>query len=444
MSKAKLDNADKREITAARRLEVELTLAGLKPFLKDSRWVGKTNRYATQSAKRVTNDYARNKLRPRNLAQYIAASSTLHTNDGWSYLGRSVASLLTGDAHRALHLAYYAELRAAMALLAGAGVGIFNRRHAVITAKNSIAKLRTREGTHVIAWLALQQWSRSPTSGALLARLISVEGLSLEDWFSTLGGATRLAPQARSWFRQWGMDLRFAMKDREARNESSYRPDGIPETLALNPADTLEFVRELWRVLEPRDTSHFEQIDRYILRLALETHYRSTTGQNPSPTDPNFRSLISSTVAAQNLPSQTESLLGKFLLRQVASQDSPIFQLASEKPGSPTDPFSILSRATLLLRAATGSCRDLLVRAGLRGTELSFWWNDLGVLRGLWERGNEPEERTDLWADIRDVILDLDDASPPQSFFELTRTLADNLHLTSSLERVAVWGLCPA
>jgi hypothetical protein len=444
MSKPTLDNADKPEITAARRPEVEVTLAGLKPFLKKSRWVGKTNRYATQSAKRVTSDYARNKLRPRNLAQYIAASATLHTNDGWSYLGRSIAALLAGDAHRALHLAYYAELRAAMALLAGAGVGVFNRRHAVITAKNSVAKLRTREGTHVIAWLALHQWSRSPTSGALLASLISVEGLSLEDWFSTLGGAARLAPQARSWFMQWGMDLRFAMKDREARNESSYRPDGVPETLALNPADTLDFVRELWRVLEPRETSSFEQIDRYILRLALETHYRSTTGQESSPSDPNFISLIRSTVASQNLPSQTENLLGKFLLRQVASQDSPVFQFASEKPGSATNPFSVLSRATLLLRAATGSCRDLLARAGLNGGELSFWWKELGVLRGLWEPGNEPDELTDLWADIRDFVLEPDDAPSPQSFFELARTLADSLHIASSYERVAVWGLCPA
>lgn len=443
MNTPSLNVADKPAVTGARRPAVELTLAGLKTFLKKSRWLGKTNRYVTKSSKRVSKDYSNNDLKQRNLAQYIAASATLHANDGWSYLSRAVGSLLAGDAHRSLHLAYYAELRAAMALLAGAGVGIFNTRHVVLTGENSVAKLQTRRGTHEIAWLALEEWSRSPNSGALLSQLITVEGLSLAEWFSPLGGSAKLAPQARSWFLQWGMDLRFAMKDRESRNQSSYRPDGLPETLTLDAAATVEFVRELWGVLEPRESSSFEQIDRQILRLALESQFRSVEGKGPSSSDPRFRSLIQSTVAAQGFSPKTASLMEEFLLREVAGEDSVVFRFSAERPGSTSDPFAMLSRAALLLRAATGSSRDLLSRAGLDSTTLQFWWAELGLLRGIWDPGNEPVDVTDLWADIRDFVIDTNGAPPPQSFGELSRHLANTLHLTSSFERVAIWGLCP-
>lgn len=119
-------------INALQRSQMELTTAGLKRFLKRSTWIGKTNHYAhnvvaqLQAALPITAEHK------RNLAQYIAASVALHSNDGWSYLGRSVACLLAGDTHRALHLAYYAELRAAMSLLASAGIGIFNNQHFIV------------------------------------------------------------------------------------------------------------------------------------------------------------------------------------------------------------------------------------------------------------------------------------------------------------------------
>jgi hypothetical protein len=443
MTKATLKTADKPRINSAQRQQVELTTAGLKRFLKKERWIGKTNRYATRPAKRVARDYAHNTFRQRNLAQFVAASATLHANDAWSYLGRAIASLIAGDGHRALHLGYYAELRAAMALLAADGIGIFNARHVVITGKDCTAKLQTKLGTHEVAWLALQQWSQSETSGPLLAKIIQVEGLSLEEWFAPLGGSTKIAAQARAWFLQWGMDLRFAMKDRTSRNESSYRPDGIPETLALDPAQTLDFVRELWRILEPRGPSSFEQVDRYVLRRAIESHFRGTQGKEPSHSDPKFAALVNSLVDAQSFSEHISVLLKKFLLRQAAAQDSRVFELSAQKPGSAADPYSILSRAALLLRAASGSCRDMLAGAGLSTMALEFWWKQVGVDRGLWQPGSEPDDLTDLWADIRDFVADADTAEAPKSFGELAKALGPNVTVSSSCERVGLWSLCP-
>ena len=54
--------------------------------------------------------------------EYVAASAPTHLIDGWSYLARAIDALLRGDAPAAVHLGYYAELRAAMSLLAGGGI----------------------------------------------------------------------------------------------------------------------------------------------------------------------------------------------------------------------------------------------------------------------------------------------------------------------------------
>lgn len=436
-------------INALQRSQMELTTAGLKRFLKRSTWIGKTNHYAhnvvaqLQAALPITAEHK------RNLAQYIAASVALHSNDGWSYLGRSVACLLAGDTHRALHLAYYAELRAAMSLLASAGIGIFNNQHFIVPVANTATKLRSGKGTHTIAWLALEEWSQHPASGALFAQLIRPEGRTLDDWFHAQGGAGTLAPQAKAWFMQWGMDLSLATKDRDARNESSYRPDGVPTTWELKAKDGLEFVRDMWSVLEPSATSSFEQIDRHILRLAMERYYRGQSGKVASNADPAFAALVETTVSAQNLPIATHSRLKSFLLRQSMANDPLIFQYSAAPVGVPqTDAFAVMSRAVLLLRVATGSAHALLNRAGFDATTLSFWWQKLGEARGLWKPGAPPASLSDLWADIEDGLQEIEEISAdnPATFDTINGVafgIFGRLNVLASHERVGLWGLCP-
>jgi hypothetical protein len=447
---AALSANDRAAINALLRSQMELTTAGLKPFLKRSTWIGKTNHYAQDVVGRLDAALPTTVERKRNLAQYIAASVALHSNDGWSYLGRSVACLLAGDTHRALHLAYYAELRAAMSLLAGAGIGIFRNKHFIVPTANTTAKLGSGQGTHPIAWLALEEWSLQPVSGSLFAQLIRPEGRSLDEWFHGQGGAGALAPQAKAWFMQWGMDLGLATKDRDARNESSYRPDGVPTTWELNAKDGLEFVRDMWNILEPSATSSFEQIDRHILRLAMERYYAGLSGRAASNTDPAFVALVKAIVSAQSLASATEDRLIDFLLRHSAPDDPLIFQYSVVRPGTPqTDAFAIMSRAVLLLRIATGSAHDLLYQAGFDAAALSFWWQKLGEARGLWKPGSPPAALADLWADIeaglREVeAIEGDDPATFETINGVAYGVFGGLNVLASHERVGLWGLCPA
>jgi hypothetical protein len=383
------------------------------------------------------------------LAQYISASIVLHALDGWSYLGRAIACLMAGDTHRGLHFAYYAELRAAMSLLASAGIGIFNRKHYIVPTENATTKLESSDGTHVLAWSALEYWAQLPASGTLFAKLVRPEGRTLDEWFQPHGGPTTLAPQAKAWFMQWGMDLKLATKDRDARNESSYRPDGIPHIWDVSARDALGFVRNTWMALEPSSTSSFDSIDRHILRLALESYYRGLTGKPATGTDPAFQVLIGTTLSAQGLAKSAEDRLRSFLLRQSAPNDPAIFPYSAKKPGNTgDDPFAVLSRAVLLLRIATGSAHDLLAAGGIDSAAISFWWTKIGEVRGLWEPGSAPDSLTDLWADIEEALLEtaqLEKAQP--NAFESTRSVAfdaaGRFNIFSSHKRVGLWGLCP-
>lgn len=441
--------ADQAAINNLLRSDVELTTVGLKRFITKSRWIGKTNQYAHDAVDKIQTNPPNDALKRRNLAQYIAASAILHANDGWSYLGRAISCLMVGDAHRALHLAYYAELRAGMALLAGQGVGIFNSKHFVVSAPNFVSKLIIGKGTHVVVWEALEHWSKQAASGALFSRLIRPENIPLDDWFAPVGGGSALAAQARDWFMQWGMDLNLATNDRQARNDSSYRPDGIPQSWEISPSTVLDFIKDLWSALEPSDQSSFEQIDKYILRLTIEKHYSGVHGAPALLSNPGFVSYITNVVSAQSISSSATSRWNDFLLRRTAPTDPLIFASSAIKPASiSSDPLAVLSRATLLLRVATGSSHDLLRQAGFDASALSFWWSRIGVARGLWQPASEPDQLSDLWADIRDTLLEVEEtaASDPTAYSsinDLGYSIYGRLNMLCSHERVSLWGLCP-
>jgi hypothetical protein len=263
-----LSKGDRVAIRRLSRGDVSDTLRSTLPFIKANRWLGKINRYATSPTAKIKLDIQAGAIKePKHLAQYIAASSLLHVTDGWSYLGKALLSLLRGDPHRCRHLAYYAELRAAMSMLAAEGIGVFNNRHFVISGPNYASRLQTGMRTHNFVSRCIEYWSNQRKSGQLFAEIIAPNGISLSEWLEPVGGSGVVAAQAQSWLKQWEMDLRLISDDHDARNESSYRPDGIPDGWILDASKSLEFVSDVWKSLEPSPHSRFDVIDRHILRL---------------------------------------------------------------------------------------------------------------------------------------------------------------------------------
>lgn len=445
-----LGQKDRTTIKALSRTDVEKTLIGLRRFAKDLMWLGKTNRYSVNTIARIpASSKSANVKSPRHLSQYIAASCLLHCTDGWSYLGGAITSLLRGDPHRSRHLAYYAELRAAMSLLATEGVGIFKNRHFVINGPNSVERLQGKHGTHEFAWNCLEYWGSQRKSADLFAQVVRPYGRSLDDWLAPEGGAVAVGPRAQAWFRQWGMDLKILADDQDARNESSYRPDGLPEAWRIDPSASLRFAREIWSALEPSPGSAFENIDRHILRIALEGLFKGQSGHDPSNEPDLFKQFVSGIVGRQNLSSSLHNKWIDFFVRKIAAEDLSIFEYSRQKPeikeGSHT---AIISRAALLLRMASGSTARQMQASGFSAESITFWWEGIGHGRGLWDGDRDAGGLLDLWADIEQSLSEIVSfqgrhAPADQSFFQIGSELGPILVSLGSCERVAIWSVVP-
>lgn len=441
---------DHSTIQSLKREYVAETLRDSQKFTATKKWVGSHNRYVVDTIKRIEVELATGSVtRPRQLAQYIAASPVLHCTDGWSYLGKAISCLLRGDPHRARHLAYYAELRAAMSLLATSGVGVFNNRHFVIDAPNSVAKLQDRSGTHGFVWSCLEYWCTQSASGDMFASVIRPHGRTLDDWLMPLGGGHRVAAQAKDWFLQWGMDLALPAEDKDARNESSYRPDGMLGSWCLDAATTLEFTRDVWLALEPSYPSRFGEIDRHILRLALESIFHGQIGIPPAKDRKGFRKFVSGVVRYQSFTQELTEEWMRFLCRRISPTNLSVLKFSKVSPGTKKNSHAaIVARAALLLRVASGSTADLLRDAGFTPPSMAFWWEGIGQSRGLWDGAMDAGDLLDLWADIQLLLDDIDTFQgahnrEDQTFFRLGSELGEALVGLGSCERVAIWSLIP-
>lgn len=148
---------------------LQQTLQQLTMHFQTGKWIASTNRYLGNCSDSIYQDLNRGTLNHSDLAQYIAASVALHCADGWSYLGRALECHACGDGEAASHLAYYAELRAAMSLLAAEGQGIFNTQHIIVDSHRNCRPIsRLHFGTHEVAWFAFKTWAFQHSSADLL------------------------------------------------------------------------------------------------------------------------------------------------------------------------------------------------------------------------------------------------------------------------------------
>jgi hypothetical protein len=385
-------------------------------------------------------------LRQGDLAQYITASAALHCIDGWSYLGRAIDAVTHGDSDSSRHLAYYAELRAALSLLAAEGIGIFNQRNFVVESAGTCSLIPRNRTTHEITWLALEYWANLRRSSRLIGQIVNPGGTNLGDWLDAFGVGPAVHPLGRRWLKTWGLDLRLLSEDRDARNEASYRPSRIRSRAELSAFDSALAANQVWEFCEPA-TSRFETLDRYLLRRSLETLFTATTQLTPSGSPDVFESRILQMLDDLTVDGSEEEMWVNFLTRRTDSDDAALLVDADEISEF-TDPrhhLQVISRATLLLRVATGASARLLSDARINTEDLKFWWEPLGRDRGLWPPADPPEELIELWNDADTARKDFadwrSDPASADSFYDLRRRQANAIAVLSECERIAFWGL---
>lgn len=236
------------------------------------------------------------------------------------------------------------------------------------------------------------------------------------------------------------------MKDRDARNESSYRPDGIPDFWHLNANDALSFSADLWEVLGITGDALFSTIDSHILRIALESAFRGLQSRDPVRDAEKFGEFISKVIEDQNFDAKIAEEWKEFLLRKSTPKDPSIFTNSRLSPQDPNSGQAVSARAALFLRLAAGSVLRLMMAAGLSGDRLRFWWSQLGTGRGLWTGAKAREELADLWADVS-VLLErvriFQGTTPPaeQTFYRVGTELAGVITGLAGCERFAIWSM---
>lgn len=362
-----------------------------------------------------------NGISQRQLTELIAVRGPLHCSDGWSYLSKAISALFLGDRHAARHLAYYAELRASLSILASQGIGIFNNINCVIDDAGNRHDLENR-GTHEMCWLALDHWAKTPGSFEKIASAININGATLFEALSAYFPGSSGTTLGHGLIKGWGVDLSAATDDHIARNYSSYTPNDL-SPMSGRPALDLDFIGSLWRSFQP---SAFG-LERHLLRLILETELANTGGATLSP------------LGYANLDPRIAAHVSEgFLSRTEEVDEHPIIRTADT---TDTSAEAMLARGAILLRIATSLAQDNLGKAGVGINELEPWWSTLGLERGLWSHPAEPTDMSELWMEVEDALEAASRAEQTSRHGWLGELPGSTLRLFQT-ERIALWNLC--
>lgn len=404
---AKLDPSDIASLNQASPATVIDHFQRISHHFSADRWLGPRNVYRSAPVAAIE---ARNPTsgrdRPLQLADYIAASCVLHLWDGWNYLGLAASSHISGAVGSSKHLAYYAELRAAMALLATQGIGIFNQQHCVIDSPGSVLYLSKR-GTHVATHLYLDHWAQSRHAGNLVGRVLRLEQNPLAEWMQYLPGGAAWNPVGTELLEQIGIDLKRMSNDRSIRNEASYRPSGVIPSAPQNVPHDARFLMDMVTLLGPSGSSAgFATLDEFLCRRLMERAYQAMTG-SARRRMPQY--AVNNMLGQMVHSRRRHDELKQFLTRADMSQDPSLLVAASRKVQHQSDDLHLqmLGRATVLLRLATGAVRELLIKTDVGLGSLSFWWEDSGSRQGLWANTPSADDLIDLWKDVDDGLKDI-------------------------------------
>jgi len=361
-----------------------------------------------------------------DVIELIAVCGPLHTFDGWSYFSRAILALLVGDPHLARHLAYYAELRAALSMLASSGIGVFNGVNRVAGA-NAVLHPLSRRPTHDMCWAVLQYWATLPESVRLMLNAIKINNVAQMDSLQVYFPSPSVQSLGGRLIGEWGFDLQQGAIDRAERNHSSYQPNELTP-LYTHPDNDLDFVRGIWSCFQPRGWD----LERHLLRRLLELELANLEDEP----------LGTRTESYVNLDPRVLSVVSAdFLARRVEPDDHHLLTWAHDCQ-SPAPVYAMISRAAVLLRLSTAIVQSNFESAALAPfVDLQVWWRRFGVNRGFWTPPAVPEDMQDLWLEVEDALLGADAARAPHRHEWIRRMTSSPMRMAEA-ERVLLWTIC--
>lgn len=432
-------------VASASRTRISSALSTL-AVDQDGKWLDSSNPYQHGVKSVVREDGNTIPIaRQGEFLKYLAASTFVHCGDGWTYFGRALDALVHGDVETCVHLAYYAELRAAISILSGEGIYVGDKVNIVVTS-NGDFDVETALPTHLAAWAYLAAWVETARPSALLGRMVRAENADLDEWIANMitGGSQ---PVVAELFEDLAIDLRTFAADRSRRNRASYDPTRL--TVGALPTDfTFRVVANLWLSVEPDRRGGFPLIDQALLRTVVARTFQSIHAE-PDISDIDEDSSGSAPVswASWVKAAAPEGATGSPFLSSLLVEDAPrspnssltsAFHEDADETGPSEFIESMLSRTLVLLRIATGSAIQLAEEGGIDDADLLPWVEILGISRGYWSPDSPPESMIDLWQDVApsmEIAHNIGDLSRHAAF------LTDGLQTLplGQTERVVAW-----
>lgn len=440
----KLSSQEKACLNLASPTGIQKSAPSLLNNFGNDRWLNRGYIYYNDLVKNIRNNAQRGNLNSQDLREYIAVSILGHLIDGWEYLGQALYAQVRGEPI-AIHLGYYAEMRATLSLLATQGIGVFNQDHCIIDTGGNAHLIPGRQLTHNAVWLYLEHWLNSRDADTLLGKIIRPRSIPLRKWINEMpcirqGGQVL---SASKMLYDFGVDLRRMNNDRDLRNAASYRPFYISSYRNRSFIKPIKYIFDTVRILEPSTTQGgFDILDQYLLCQTVENIFKSTPTLNNNPDE--LKRQISIMLTAVLEDDYLHQKVERFILGKVLSQRVPEFiRLSSGRGDYDGDPRPLLNRAIFLLRIATGATSDFMRSTNIGFQALKFWWSIRGWEIGLWQDINRPVQIADLWADVDSALEEIKDwiNSEEQSAHSFYLKCARPLHETTNLGRFAIMGL---
>jgi hypothetical protein len=422
--------------------------SGLSSNFNTIEWLNPTNPYRSQPGSKIKQLTSLTPFADDPLVEFIAATVPKNCFEGWGYLGAAVRAVLSGDVWQARHLAYYAELRAAMSILGSQGIGVFDHNHIIVDNNNKcnifpLSDMNRTLGTHLFAWEAIEYWSKQPKCIKLFGDQIKAFGYSLNEWLIAFP-IPHTNTTGYQMLNDWGFDLLNLSKDRETRNQVSYSPNFNPVKDYITPNSIYDMLSSYWKFSEPSSQA-FSELDTFIVRLTLQKRFKASNSRSTLET------VVNSAVDKLFTHGMGDGVQIKDFMKNRALNATPQFFADAFKTSdlyASNQYREVIARAFLLCRLASASTNNLVKSSGSKLSDLNTWWEYEGLKRGLWKKNQKPEPLIDMWEDVSVAMSDinqwiLDNNTEPQKscLLSLHDAEASNLISLAKFERIALWAL---
>jgi len=283
----------------------------------------------------------------QDLCNYAAHLSMGHLMDGWRYLSQSLLALSRGARPKSVHLAYYAELRAALSLLASNGIVIHNGKNYSIKSDGKIAWFQGR--THEVAWQAIEAWASRPDSADTVFKAFSFGGLNGGDWVGASEGEQLPIDLSQKWVTGWAVDLSNLREDSATRNLASYNPKLAEDALTPLSTDDLKVLISFGAAFfgaEPN--SHF---DRAVLKNLISMLGKKSSRNRNRDYINDLKKKLVVNGSFNDASKANEAMIELHNSLPIPIQN--IITWAAGHSGENAGPENLMSRSFMLLRLAT-------------------------------------------------------------------------------------------